>query len=123
MEGDLGSLGDFHVHPLVIYQPGGIRIERTPEDTVHALADCLMNLRASGARGACVRLDKIGPPQNERQPCDMTWLIWDEKGSQIGDIQVRYFCRLQDAQIRIELIDIVRTFQRIASPVASIANH
>ena len=123
MEGDLAALAPLHVYPLVVYRPDGISVEHTPEDTVHALADCLMNLRANGARKACVQLDKIGLPQNERQPCDMTWQLLDESGQELGDLQLRYCCRLQDTEIRIELIDIVRTFQRVSFHVASIANH
>ncbi len=123
MAGDLAAIAAFYIHPLVVYQPEGIRIERTPEDTVHALADCLMNLRAGGAQTAHVRIDRIGPLQNARQPCDITWLFSDKNGGQVGTIQLRYFCRLQNGEVRIELIDIAENFQRCATRLSTLASH
>lgn len=123
MAGDLNGVAALYAHPLIVYRPDGIVIEKTPADTVVALADRLLSVRAGGADHITITLDQTGTLQNDRQPFDVTWLFKDARGAILGESQLRYFCRLNGDQVQIELIDIMHAFRSRAIPMANAANH
>ena len=123
IEGDLRTAVTFYSHPLVVYGPQGIRIEKTPDDTIRTLAGRLMDVRSGGAESVLVTIDSIGRTQNRRQPFDATWTFLDADGVPVGQSRFRYFCRHIGPDLKIELMEIMQVFQTLATSQATFVSH
>ena len=121
--GDFDAVVACYAHPLVVYEPYGILIYKTPEDSARRLAERLISLRSGGAVAVQTRLEKTGPVFNRRQPFDVTKTYLDDQRSAVGESRLRYFCRSDPDQIRVELIEILQSFRMDAFPRASVASH
>ncbi|WP_160765546.1 hypothetical protein [Kangsaoukella pontilimi] len=123
LAGDLNAVLACYAHPLVVYEPTGILIHKTPEDSARRLAERLISLRSGGAVAVKTRLEKTGPVLNKRQPYDVTKTYLDDRHSPVGESRLRYFCRSDTDQIRVELIEILQSFRMDIYPTASVASH
>ena len=123
MSGDLATAATCYAHPLVVYAPEGIRIEKTPEDTMQILAERFLCARSGGATRAVTRLDSMEQLQNNRRSFDVTWTFLDEDEQPVGTSQFRYFCREFDGTPKIELLDIIQIYRLNAMPLAGAISH
>lgn len=121
--GDLETVAKLYVHPLIIYRPTGITIERTPEDTVLSLAERLISIQSGGATSVRVTIDEMGTLLDTRQPFDVTWRFLNRDDEQVGISQLRYFCRMRDGHPRIELVDILQSYRQERVTMATAVNH
>ena len=113
LSGDHLRFAESCVHPLVIYAPGSIRIEKTVEDTHHALSALLDSARMRGATRVSseIRLEPpiLGPARDTRQPVRVTWTFRGCDGRRTGEVRARYFVRLRQGRLKIELIEVMET--------------
>lgn len=115
MEGDLSAVASLYVHPLVVYAPDGIRIEKNPQDTIRALAEVLMSARAAGATDIQVDVSTTEPVTGKRQPFDVAWSYVNVEGLEVAKSRRRYFCAQHEGTMRIELIELIETVRGFGS--------
>ena len=108
MAGRHRSFAEAVLHPLVIYSPEDIRIEKTAQHTLEVLSQRLASARMAGATKAFSDA-RVGPmAESGRLPVDVTWRFLSNENTQTGQDVVRYFLR-PDAtgRLRIELIEVI----------------
>ena len=121
--GDLEAVARHYTFPLVVYEPGGIEIHKTPEDSMRKLAERLISLRAGGATRVRVTVEQVGLPMNNRQPFDVVKTYLDSKEQALGKTRLRYFCRIEDDRISVELIEISEAFRLVPFPQSPAVCH
>lgn len=105
-DGRIEGVWQYYTYPLIIFTPGGIRIEIRPEETAEAIfARRALALRA-GMRSVRVTIASIEERPRGRIPVELAWDFVDARGRSVGRSAMRYFCRRDTAgTLRIEMIE------------------
>ena len=125
MAGEHLAFSQSFAHPLIVYLPFEIRIQKTTEDTLFSLSDCLASARMAGATtirsSARVETGSTGV----RLPVNVTWTFFTQRNLACGTISARFYMRSESGQpARIELIEIFESNLLAPAPRAvSVARH
>ena len=119
MAGEHLAFAQSFTHPLIVYSPGEIRIEKTVEDTLSALSDRLTSARMAGATAATSTAIPENPSGSGRHPVVVRWTFLNDRNTPCGTSVTRYYIRAESGQPpRIELIEILES--TIHAPVPHI---
>ena len=120
MAGRHQSFAEAVLHPLVIYSPDEIRIEKSPQQTLDVLSQRLASARMAGAVKAVSETRESGVVSKGRVPIDVIWRFMSRENVQTGVDEVRYFLRKDvDGQMRIELMEVISSTLTQGNPSSS----
>ncbi len=117
LSGDHLAFGKSFAHPLIVYSPFGIRIEKTLQDTLYALSDRLASARMAGATRVQSRARAEALGTSHRQPVHVSWTFFNDRNQPCGTSLTRYYIRSGPGQAPvIELIEILESTIHTAAP-------
>ncbi len=117
MAGEHLAFAQSFTHPLIVYSPGEIRLEKTVEDTLSALSDRLASARMAGATAVRSQAAVDNTSSGDRHPVNVTWTFMNERNAPCGFAVARYYIRAEKGQApRIELIEILESTIHAPAP-------